>query len=59
MEVVILQVFISLFLVVGSLVLFAFTCRQRDFEHMDRLALLPLEDGTPIAPPAEVTENKP
>jgi len=49
-EVVILQVFVSLFLVVGSVVLFAFTCRQRDLEHIDRLALLPLEDGTRIAP---------
>jgi hypothetical protein len=42
-EVVILQVFVSLLLVVGSVVLFAFTCRQRDFDHADRLALLPLE----------------
>lgn len=51
MEVVILQVFVSLGLVVGSVILFAFTCRQRDFEHADRLALLPLEDGTPLALP--------
>jgi hypothetical protein len=42
-EVVILQVFVSLVLVVGSVLLFAFTCRQRDFDHSDRLALLPLE----------------
>ena len=42
-EVVILQVFVSLMLVVGSLLLFAFTCRQRDFDHADRLALLPLQ----------------
>jgi hypothetical protein len=42
-EVVILQVFVSLLLVVGSVLLFAFTCRQHDFEHSDRLALLPLE----------------
>ncbi len=39
----ILQVFVSLGLVVGSVILFAFTCRQRDFEHSDRLALLPLD----------------
>lgn len=39
----ILQVFVSLFLVGGSVLLFAFTCRQRTFEHADRLALLPLE----------------
>ena len=45
MEVVTLQVFVSLCLVAGSLLLFAFTCRQHDFEHAERLALLPLEDG--------------
>jgi hypothetical protein len=38
-----LQVFVSLILVVGSVLLFAFTCRQRDLDHADRLALLPLE----------------
>lgn len=43
MEIVTLQVFVSLILVVGSVLLFAFTCRQRDFDHADRLALLPLE----------------
>jgi hypothetical protein len=31
-------------LVVGSVILFAITCRQRDFDHADRLALLPLDD---------------
>lgn len=39
----ILQVFVSLLLVAGSVLLFGFTCRQRDFDHADRLALLPLE----------------
>ena len=43
MEIVILQVFVSLMLVVGSVLLFAFTCHQRDFDHADRLALLPLQ----------------
>jgi hypothetical protein len=42
-EVITLQVFVSLILVVGSVLLFAFTCRQRDLDHADRLALLPLE----------------
>jgi hypothetical protein len=46
MEVLILQVFVSLMLVVGSLLLFGFTCRQRDFDHADRLALLPLQKET-------------
>jgi hypothetical protein len=44
MEVLILQVFVSLILVVGALLLFGFTMRQRDHEHADRLSLLPLED---------------
>ncbi len=48
MEVLILQVFVSLMLVGGSLLLFWFTCRQRDFDHADRLALLPVE-GEEIA----------
>jgi hypothetical protein len=43
-DILILQVFVSLLLVVGSILLFAFTCRQRSFEHSDRLALLPVED---------------
>lgn len=44
MEVLILQIFVSLMLVVGSLVLFWFSVRQRDHQHASRLALLPLED---------------
>ncbi|MDF2693907.1 MAG: hypothetical protein K0S65_2290 [Labilithrix sp.] len=38
-----MQVFVSLLLVVGSVLLFLFTARQRDFEHADRLALLPMD----------------
>ena len=48
-EVLILQVFVSLLLVVGSVILFLVTCRQRDFDHADRLALLPVEDERPSA----------
>ncbi len=47
MDILILQVFVSLLLVVGSVLLFAFTCRQRSFDHADRLALLPIDDDTP------------
>ena len=43
MEILVLQVFVSLMLVGSSLLLFWFTSRQRDFDHTDRLALLPLE----------------
>ncbi len=39
-----MQVFVSLLLVIGSVLLFLFTARQRDFDHADRLALLPTED---------------
>ncbi len=44
MEILILQVFVSLLLVVGSVILFLFTARQRDFDHADRLSLLPIKD---------------
>lgn len=44
MEILSLQIFVSLVLVGGSVLLFAFSWRQRDFEHSDRLALLPLDD---------------
>ena len=48
MDILILQVFVSLLLVVGAVILFGFTCRARSFDHADRLALLPVEDdGTP------------
>lgn len=43
MEVLTLQVFVSLMLVVGSIVLFATSVIRRDHEHADRLALLPIQ----------------
>jgi nitrogen fixation-related uncharacterized protein len=43
-EVLNLQVFVSLMLVFGSILLFWFTCQQKDFDHADRLALLPMEE---------------
>jgi len=46
-----MQVFVSLLLVAGSLVLFFFIVGQRDLDHSDRLSLAPLEDddGRPRA----------
>ncbi|HKA87013.1 MAG TPA: hypothetical protein VKE22_05070 [Haliangiales bacterium] len=44
MAVVILQVFVSLMLVAGSILLFGFSMKQRDHEHADRLSLFPLRD---------------
>ena len=43
MEVLVLQVFVSLMLVGGSVLLFWFSCNKSDFDHADRLALLPIE----------------
>lgn len=60
MDILILQVFVSLLLVVGSVILFGFTCRQRSFEHVDRLALLPIEDNPPRplpSPPSLVAKG--
>lgn len=45
MEVLILQVFVSLMLVVSSIILFWFSVRQRDHQHAGRLALLPLDEA--------------
>lgn len=59
MEIIILQVFVSLILVLGSLLLFGHSHRQRDYEHADRLALLPLDEDPPAraaAPPAPDAE---
>jgi hypothetical protein len=44
MNVIVLQVFVSLMLVAGSVLLFIFTVRSRTLEHADRLSLAPLED---------------
>ena len=49
MEVIYLQVFVSFGLVVASLLLFAFSARQRDLDHVDRLALFPLEEDDAAA----------
>jgi hypothetical protein len=50
-EVLNLQVFVSLILVTGSIVLFAYSARKRDYEHADRLALFPIasDDAVSIA----------
>jgi cbb3-type cytochrome oxidase maturation protein len=47
MSIILLQVFVSLMLVAGSLVLFIWTVRSRTFDHADRLSLAPLEDDSP------------
>jgi len=45
MDILILLIFISLALVGGAIAFFAWILRQRTYEHNDRMALLPLEEG--------------
>jgi hypothetical protein len=56
-EVLILQVFVSLLLVVGSVVLFLWTMARRSHEHADRLSLLPMSRDD--APPTHAEEEAP
>jgi hypothetical protein len=51
-EVIVILVFIGVCLVAAALIFFASRIRQGDFEHGDRLSLLPLEsdDATPHSP---------
>ena len=44
MNVIPLMVFVSLMLVLGSLLLFAYSIRHRDHQQAERLALLPFND---------------
>jgi cbb3-type cytochrome oxidase maturation protein len=44
LDVVVVLVFISLMLVFGALVFFASRLKDGDFDHGDRLSLLPLQD---------------
>lgn len=63
MNVIYLQVFVSLALVASSVLLFLYSVKQADQEHADRLALLPIEseaepardarEGASTAPPPE------
>lgn len=57
MSVIVVQVFVSLTLVAGSLVLFLHSVRQRDFEHADRLALAPLDDDSGARQPDAAPER--
>lgn len=53
MDVLIVLVFVSLVLVAAALLLFAVSLRQRDFEHSERLALLPLSEPRPLRGPSD------
>lgn len=44
MNVMVLQVFVTLMLVAGGLVLLAYSTKHSDMDHADRLSLLPVDD---------------
>ena len=48
MDVIIVLVFVSIVLVIGGLVFFFSRMSQGDFEHGDRLSLLPLDEDEKI-----------
>ena len=52
MSVIVLQVFVSLILVAGAIVLLACSVRSADYEHADRLSLLPMEHDESPSPTA-------
>lgn len=51
MDVLVITVFASLILVAAALIFLFKRVREGDFEHGDRLSLLPLEDDAPASPP--------
>ena|GEM_PF-690661 len=50
MDALIVTLFVSMLLVVGAVVLLIAGARSGDFEHGDRLSLLPLEEDERSAP---------
>lgn len=58
MEVLSLQIFVSLMLVLSSILLFAYAAKGRDQDHADRLALLPLAADATTEPVADPVTNR-
>lgn len=57
MDVLTATIFVSLLLVIGGLLLFVTRLRSGDFEHGDRLSLLPLDDDDGTGPDDTRDEN--
>lgn len=55
MNVLVLLVFVTLMLVVGAVVAFAWSVKQDEHDHADRLSLLPLEDHVAARPASGAT----
>lgn len=58
-QVLIITVFCSMILVIAGLLLFFKSVKQGDFEHGDRLSLLPLEEDEIAAEPATAAPPAP
>jgi hypothetical protein len=50
MEILIVQVFVSLVLVASGVLALAYSLKQADHEHADRLSILPLDDERATEP---------
>ena len=50
MEIVILLAFVGLLLTAGALVLFTRSLAARDWQHVERMSLFPIQDDAPPAP---------
>lgn len=50
MNILIVLVFISMILVMASVLFFYFTVRNRDIAHADQMSLLPLEEEQHVNP---------
>ena len=61
MNAITLTLFVSLLLAVGSVLFFLWGYHQRDYDHTDRLSLLPLDekDGRVPTLPAPTKEGTP
>jgi len=57
MNVLVITVFVSLILAVAGVLLFVSRVREGDFEHGDRLSLLPLGDDVESEPTEDLKED--
>lgn len=57
MDVLIVTLFASLLFVLGAVVFFAWNVAQRSHEHIDRLAILPLQGEPSTQPVTDTPEN--
>jgi cbb3-type cytochrome oxidase maturation protein len=58
MEILILLIFVCVVLVGAAVAFFAWTVRQGTFDHVDRLALLPLDEEKSLTPTTEREEDE-